>query len=66
MLKTIVVLGVLAGLIWFFFLKKRPSQKVEETMVECKECGTFASQSDCICYEGEYYCSQECLKRRKS
>lgn len=63
MLKTLIVLGILAGLVWFFFLKKRPSKKVEETMVECNRCGTFATQEECVCSEGKYYCSLECLKR---
>lgn len=66
MLKTILVLGILAGLIWFFFLKKRPKSKIEETMIECSECGTFTTQKECIYNEGKYYCSYECLKRRKA
>lgn len=63
MLKTVVVLAILAGIIWFFFIKKRPAKKIEETMVECKECGTFATQKECIYNNGAYYCSHECLKR---
>ncbi|RDU70149.1 hypothetical protein CQA62_01700 [Helicobacter cholecystus] len=63
MLKTVMILAILALVIWFFFIKKRPSKKGEETMVECKECGTFVTQKECIYSNGAYYCSYKCLKK---
>lgn len=65
MLKAVVVLAILFGIVWFFFIKKRPNKKIEETMVECKECGTFTTQKECIYDDKAYYCSYECLKRSK-
>lgn len=66
MLKTLVILGILAFVIWFFFLKKRPIKSNQnptqsDEMFECKICGTFASKDEAILSNGSYYCSKECL-----
>lgn len=76
MLKTLLFLGIIAFVIWFFFLKNRtPKQTSQNTqnnaansqanaissMVECKTCKTFVSQSEGILSNGSYFCSKECL-----
>lgn len=63
MLKTIIFLAVIAGIVWFFFIKKRPRKQIEETMIECSNCGTFVSQNEAICSNGKYFCSHTCLKK---
>ncbi|MCE3047005.1 PP0621 family protein [Helicobacter kayseriensis] len=66
MLKTLLFLGILALIIWFFFFKKRPkstrttSSKIN-AMVECQKCKTFVLQNEAILSNGAYYCSKECL-----
>ena len=63
MLKTVMFLAVVGGIIWFFFIKKRPKKQIEETMIEFSTCGTFVSQNEAICSNGKYYCSHSCLKK---
>lgn len=65
MLKTLVILGFLALVIWFFFFKKKPkhSHLKTDSMVECRACKTFVMQDEAILSNGSYYCSQECLMR---
>lgn len=63
---------VLIVVVYFFFIKKRPlsneagknqkkSDKTDE-MVECEECGTYVSLDEALIRDGEYFCSNECLK----
>lgn len=66
MLKTLLFLGILALVVWFFFFKKRsksthttPSKT--DSMVECQKCKTFILQDEAIFSNGAYYCSKECL-----
>ena len=65
MLKTLAFLGVIFGIIWFFFIRKPNKSSTpkpqEETMVECAKCQTFISQNEAILSNGRYYCCNECL-----
>lgn len=71
MLKTLLFLGIIAFVLWFFFLRNRvadPKQTHKTTqthavdsMVECKTCKTFVSQNESILSNGSYFCSKECL-----
>jgi len=74
MILKIMIFATLIAVIYFKFFKKplarKPSQdikkkskdKSEEIMVECKECGTYISNTEAIIKDGDYYCSQECVK----
>ena len=68
-----VVVGVLIVGIYFFFIKKKPlsapkqankkdTKKDGDEMVECKKCGTYTSLDEALISNGNYYCSDECLK----
>jgi len=65
-----IVVGVLIVLVYFIFIKKKPlpSEKKkddrlkEDDMVECKKCGTYTTLNEALLKEGQYYCSDECLK----
>ena len=69
-----IVVGVLIVLVYFLFIKKKPlpgeNQKPknkkeklnEDDMVECKKCGTYITLNDALLKEGQYFCSDECLK----
>ncbi|WP_027326781.1 PP0621 family protein [Helicobacter pametensis] len=65
MLKTLLILGIIALIIWFFFIKKRPTKTNHhpqaDSMVECQKCKTFIMQNEAILSNGSYYCSKECL-----
>ncbi|ANV97952.1 hypothetical protein BBW65_03675 [Helicobacter enhydrae] len=65
MLKTLIFLGLLFGVVWFWFLRKPPRPTTpnqdDETMVECHKCQTFISQKEAILSNGHYYCSKNCL-----
>lgn len=69
-----IVVGVLIVLVYFLFIKKKPlasentkskknKEKLnEDDMVECQKCGTYITLSDALLKEGQYFCSDECLK----
>jgi uncharacterized protein len=73
MLKWLLVIGVIA-LIYFLFIKKTPIQKSsqpsnkpdeklnDDDMVACKACGTYTALGEALMRDGNYFCSQECLK----
>lgn len=65
MLKTLLFLGIIAFVIWFFFFRKQigkdSKSNAVDSMVECKTCKTFVSQSESILSNGSYFCSKECL-----
>jgi uncharacterized protein len=72
-LKVLLIVGVIA-FVYFFFIKKKPLIKnatKEDTklqssdMVECSSCGVYAQVDDSILSGASYYCSQECLERKK-
>lgn len=67
-----IVIGVLIALVYFIFIKKKPlageNQKKkndklnDDDMVECKKCGTYITLNEALLKEGQYFCSDECLK----
>jgi len=68
-----ILIGVLILGVYFFFIKKKPlssnkqTEKKEENkdgdeMVACKKCGTYTSLDEALVSNGNYYCSDECLK----
>lgn len=75
--QWIVVIGLIA-VVYFFFIKKRPTvtrsdkhdnkQKKDETpsndMVECSACGIYCELDDAILSNNKYYCSDECLEKK--
>ncbi|MCF6310754.1 MAG: hypothetical protein L3J19_09865 [Sulfurimonas sp.] len=75
--QWIVVIGLIA-IVYFFFIKKRPtvqnSNKKNDNstpkdevqsndMVECSTCGVYCEVSDAILSNNKYYCSNECLEK---
>lgn len=74
-MKLLLVIGVI-GIIYFMFIKKKPSRvdkkdKVKKDkkdeiksndMVECVTCGVFVDIDESILSSNKYYCSDECLK----
>ncbi|MEA1916550.1 MAG: PP0621 family protein [Campylobacterota bacterium] len=67
-LKLLLLGAVIYGAYFFFFKKKSVSNGVNtskgesSSMVECKECSTFVSIDEAIISNGEYYCSDECVR----
>lgn len=73
MIIKIAVLILVITLVYLLFFRSSRSNVVkqekpkkkrdEEIMVECGRCGTYiSSQESIIGSDGNYYCSQECLK----
>jgi len=77
MIKWLVVVGVV-GLIYFMFIKKKPSlstsKKSNETdmkdekidsndMVECTICNIYCELDEALLSNNKYYCSKECLEK---
>ena len=60
MLFKILLLALVVGGVYYFFIKKKPLPKETETMVECEKCGTFVSTKEAIIKDGKYYCSKKC------
>ncbi|MCV6608524.1 MAG: metallothionein [Campylobacterales bacterium] len=61
--KLLVFAAVLTAIYFIFFKKKKKSNDtIEDTMVECQDCGVFTSSKDTILKDGKYYCSKECAK----
>ena len=74
-LKVLLVVAVI-GIVYFMFIKKKPTsvaqaekkQKKEDKlkandMVECKECGVFVEVGEAKMHGASYYCSSECLDK---
>ena len=68
-----ILVIVLVALVYFLFIKKKPlpgegqkpkkkKDKESDDMVECKRCGVYISLDEALIQNGEYYCSDECLK----
>lgn len=66
-MKYLLLLLLIVGVIWFFFKDKKviSKSKDEEIMLECDECGTFASSSEMLHKNNKNYCSKECYKKGK-
>ncbi len=73
MLKWLLVIAVI-GLVYFLFIKKKPLSDSEKStnpkkeklndddMVECTSCGTYITLKEALLRDGNYFCSDECLK----
>ena len=69
-----ILVIVLIALVYFLFIKKKPlpgenqkpkkkkKDKESDDMVACKTCGTYISLNEALLQNGEYFCSNECLK----
>ena len=69
-----ILVLVLIALVYFLFIKSKPlpredkkSKKKkegldEDDMVECKKCGTYTTLNEALLRDGDYFCSNECLK----
>lgn len=69
-----ILVLVLIALVYFLFIKSKPlpgedkkSKKKkerldEDDMVECKSCGTYITLNEALLRDGDYFCSNECLK----
>jgi len=69
-----ILVVVLIALVYFFFIKNKPitdkdqkdkkrNEKLDEDdMVECKKCGTYITLNEALLRDGQYFCSDECLK----
>jgi len=64
----LLIFAIAGVLIYKFFGGKLPSisknaseKKLDEdTLVECKKCGTYVTVKESIIVHGKYYCSKEC------
>lgn len=77
MILKILLVGLVIGIVYFMFIKKKPIQekkKHEEKkkkadrlesndMVACAECGTYTELNDSIISSSKYYCSNECVDK---
>ena len=70
-LKLLLVIGVI-GIIYFLFIKKKPTQindlktdKDAEDMIQCQACGIYSEINESILSNGKYYCSNECVATGK-
>lgn len=69
MILKLLLLGVVIYGVYFFFFKKKSVSKGSSSskgdsssMVECKQCSTFVSIDEAIISNGDYYCSDECVR----
>ena len=69
-LKFLLVVAVIA-LVYFLFIKKKPIKQAKKErlegsdMVECASCGVYAELDESILSGSSYFCSKECLEKRK-
>lgn len=69
-LKLLLVAGVIA-VVYFMFIKKKPTLKQDKNdpknkpndMVACASCGVYVEVGEAILSNGKYYCSNECLTK---
>ncbi|MDF1882378.1 hypothetical protein JHD49_00310 [Sulfurimonas sp. SAG-AH-194-C21] len=72
-LKLLLVIAVI-GIVYFIFIKKKPSvtQKAAKNtnkkddikaddMIECSTCGVYSEVSESLLSNAKYYCSKECV-----
>jgi uncharacterized protein len=71
-LKILLVVGIIA-LVYFIYKKNKATQKniekddMQKTndMVECATCGIYCELEDAILSSNKYYCSKECLEKKR-
>ncbi len=69
MILKLLIFAILGLLIYRFlggklatFGKTAEDKKLDDdTLVECKKCGTYVTIKESIIVNGEYYCSKECI-----
>ena len=72
-LRLLLIIGVI-GIVYFMFIKKRPTQVNKSSskkkddlkandMVECATCGVYSELQESILSDAKYYCSKECLAK---
>ena len=73
-LKILLVLAVI-GIVYFIFIKKKPSKVTKKEsskkkdelkandMVECATCGVYSELQECTLSDAKYYCSAECVTK---
>ncbi len=67
----LILLGLIIYIIYIIFFKKsipfsnHPTKRAKDedaqTVVECKQCGTYVSLDESILVDGKYFCSKECV-----
>ncbi|MDP3464486.1 MAG: PP0621 family protein [Sulfuricurvum sp.] len=71
MIKLLLFAGVLVGVYYVFFAKKKslsgPKNDVsmDEAMIPCATCGTYVQAKDTLMSTGKYYCSSECMEKKQ-
>lgn len=71
-LKILLIIG-LVGLVYFIYKKSKVSAKdikkedapKTNDMVECATCGIYCELDDAILSGSSYYCSKECLEKKR-
>ena len=74
MILKVLLVGVVIAIVYFTFIKKKPSKVTQESskkkdeakandMVECASCGVYSELKECILSDAKYYCSKECLAK---
>jgi len=67
MIFKVLIFGVVAYLIYRFFIAKKKknsdNEMIEDTMTACPTCGTFILRDEAILSNGKYFCSQKCLHK---
>ncbi len=65
--KALILIAILFIIYIIFFKKpniKRDANKKSiskgNTMLECKECGTFVSEDETVIKDAQFYCSKNC------
>lgn len=71
-LKILLIIGLVA-LVYFIYKKSQSPKKNIKTddkakandMVECATCGIYCELNDAIVSGSSYYCSKECLEKKR-
>lgn len=70
MLKLLLFVGVLVGVYYVFFAKKkilngpRNDASMDEAMIPCATCGIYVQAKDTLMSAGKHYCSSECMEKK--
>ncbi|WP_198306257.1 PP0621 family protein [Arcobacter vandammei] len=66
---SVILIGFIIYLIFFKNKRvdgtKKNDKLISDEMVECPACGTFVSQSEAIVSSGKFFCSKDCLNKKK-
>lgn len=71
MLKLLLFAGVLVGVYYVFFAKKKSltgpknDASMDEAMIPCAMCGTYVQAKEALMSAGKYYCSSECMAKKQ-